>query len=124
MSMSRKTTNFALVATGVALWWVGAKTFADYHATTAIGVHDSFQQKHATAIGTTLTLGGLALAVYGAYRVNKTFGTGLGAILGAVIAYNVVKHKKGEPLISLSPFSPKFQIFTGYGMPGYVEPLS
>ncbi len=115
MSMSKRTTNFAFIVGGVSLWYVGAKVFADYHENVATGQHDDFQHRHATAIGTVTTLAGLGLAVYGTWRVNKTLGIGLGSILGAVIAYNVAKHKKGEPLISLSPFSPKFSVFTGHG---------
>jgi len=111
--MSKSTADFALIAGGVGLWYVGAKTFADYHEAIATGRHDTFQQRYATAIGTATTLAGLGLAVYGTWRLNKTLGVGLGAILGAVVTYNVVKHKKGEPLISLSPFAPKFTVFTG-----------
>jgi hypothetical protein len=113
--MSKRTTDFAFIVGGVSLWYVGAKTFADYHEAVATGRHDTFQQRHATAIGTATSLAGLGLAVYGTWRLNKTLGIGLGSVLGAVVAYNVVKHKKGEPLITLSPFSPKFSVFTGNG---------
>jgi len=105
--MSSKTTDYVLMASGAALYVIGAKTFADYHENVALGSHDSFQHKHATAIGSVATLGGLGLAVFGLHRLNKTAGKVVGLGLGAVLAYNVVKHAKGEPLISLSPFAPK-----------------
>ena len=73
--MSKKTTtDFVLIAAGVGLWFVGAKTFADYHTNVAEGVHDDFQHKHATAIGSVTTLSGIALAVYGTYRVESKVG--------------------------------------------------
>ena len=105
--MSSKITDYTLVAAGGALYVIGAKAFADYHENVALGRHDSFQHRHATAIGSVATLGGLGLAVYGLHRLNKTAGKVVGLGLGAVLAYNVVKHAKGEPLISLSPFAPK-----------------
>jgi len=105
--MSSKIANYTLVAAGGALYVIGAKAFADYHENVALGRHDSFQHRHATAIGSVATLGGLGLAVFGAYRLNKKVGMAAGLGLGAVLAYNVVKHAKGEPLISLSPFAPK-----------------
>jgi hypothetical protein len=108
MSMSHRTKNFALLAGGVGLWYVGAKVFADHHENVAFGVHDSFQHKHATAIGTVATLAGIGLAVKGLYGVNKTWGKLAGFGIGGIVAYNVVKHKQGEPLISLSPFSSPF----------------
>ena len=95
------------MATGTALYLVGAKTFSDYHEAVALGSHNDFQHRHATAIGSVATLGGLGLAVLGTYRLNKKVGTVAGLGLGALIAYNAVKHAKGEPLISLSPFTPK-----------------
>jgi hypothetical protein len=105
--MSKKTTtDFVLIAAGVGLWFVGAKTFADYHTNVAEGVHNDFQHKHATAIGSVTTLSGIALAVYGTYRVNPKWGKWIGGGLGAVILYNAYKHKAGEPLVSLSPFTP------------------
>lgn len=113
MSMSKRTTDFALIATGLGLWYVGAKVFADHHENVASGVHDDFQHRYATQIGTVSTLAGLGLAVYGTYRVNPTWGRGLGAVLGGLIAYNVYKHKKGEPLISLSPFKPSIPLHAG-----------
>ena len=105
--MSKKITNYALVAGGAALYVVGAKVFADYSGAVGAGIHDDFQHKHATAIGSVATLGGLGLAVLGLHRINKTLGTVVGLGLGSVIAYNAVKHAKGEPLISLSPFAPR-----------------
>jgi hypothetical protein len=102
-----KTTDYVLMATGTALYLVGAKTFSDYHEAVALGSHNDFQHRHATAIGSVATLGGLGLAVFGTYRLNKKVGTVAGLGLGALIAYNAVKHAKGEPLISLSPFTPK-----------------
>lgn len=105
--MSKKITNYVLVAGGAALYVVGAKVFADYSSNVGAGVHNDFQHKHATAIGSVATLGGLGLAVYGLHRINKTVGTLVGLGLGSVLAYNVVKHTKGEPLISLSPFAPR-----------------
>lgn len=105
--MSSKIIDYTLVAAGGALYVIGAKAFADYHENVALGRHDSFQHRHATAIGSVATLGGLGLAVYGLHRLNKTAGKVVGLGLGAVLAYNVVKHAKGEPLISLSPFAPK-----------------
>src|ERR1700676_1173767 len=113
MSMSKRTTDFALVAAGAGLWFIRAKTFADHHEALSTGTLDSFQHKHATAIGTVTTLTGLGLAVYGTYRVNKTWGKVLGAALGRVIAWNIYKHKQGEPLISLSPFSLPFTHHVG-----------
>lgn len=105
--MSSKIANYTLVAAGGALYVIGAKTFADHFENVALGKHDSFQHKHATAIGSVATLGGLGLAVFGTYRLNKKVGMAAGLGLGAVLAYNAVKHVKGEPLISLSPFAPK-----------------
>jgi hypothetical protein len=113
MSMSKRQLDFALIAAGVGLWYVGAKTYADHHAFVAHGVHDDFQSKYAGTIGAGATVAGLALAVYGTYRVNPTWGKGLGAILGGVVAYNIYKHKKGEPLISLSPFNAHSGLFAG-----------
>jgi len=113
MSMSKRTTDFAFIATGVGLWYVGAKTFADHHTNVAVGIHDSFQARHATTIGTVLTLAGLGLSVYGVHRVNPSWGKGLGASLGALVAYNAYKHKKGEPLISLSPFKSPLPLHAG-----------
>jgi hypothetical protein len=114
--MSSKLTNYSLVAAGGALYVIGAKAFADYHENVALGRHDSFQHRHATAIGSVATLGGLGLAVFGAYRLNKKVGMAAGLGLGAVLAYNAVKHAKGEPLISLSPFAPKIGPYrTGWG---------
>ena len=104
MSMSRRQTEFALIATGIGLWWLGAKTFADYHENLAVGIHDNFQHKHATAIGSVLSLAGLGLTVYGTYQVNPTWGKVAGAGLGSLVAWNFYKHSKGEPVISLAPF--------------------
>lgn len=103
MAMSKRTMDFGLIATGVGLWYMGAKVFTDHHLNVAAGYHDDFQHRYANAIGTTATLGGLGLVVYGTYRVNPSWGKGLGAILGGLIAWNIYKHKQGEPLISLSP---------------------
>jgi hypothetical protein len=105
--MSSKITNYTLIAAGGALYVIGAKTFADHHENVALGKHDTFQWKHATAIGSVATLGGLGLAVFGTYRLNKKVGMAAGLGLGTLLAYNAVKHAKGEPLISLSPFAPK-----------------
>jgi predicted cobalt transporter CbtA len=103
MSASQRTSNFVLIAAGVGLWYVGAKVFADYHDALAVGHHDSFQHKHATAIGSVLSITGLGLAVYGTYGVNKNWGKLFGGVLGGLVAFNAYKHKHGEPLISLSP---------------------
>lgn len=105
--MSSKTTDYVLMAAGGALYVIGAKAFADYHENVALGKHDSFQHEYATAIGSVATLGGLGLAVFGLHGLNKTAGKVVGLGLGAVLAYNAVKHAKGEPLISLSPFAPR-----------------
>jgi hypothetical protein len=113
MSMSKRTTDFALLATGLGLWYVGAKTFADHHTTVAHGIHDDFQSRHATTIGTAATLAGLGLAVYGLYRVNPSWGKGLGGALALLIGYNAYKHKQGEPLISLSPFKSPLPLHAG-----------
>jgi hypothetical protein len=103
MSMTKRTMDFGLIATGIGLWYVGAKVFTDHHVAVASGFHDDFQHRYANAIGTAATLGGLGLLVAGTYRVNPSWGKGLGAILGGLVAWNIYKHKKGEPLISLSP---------------------
>ena len=113
MSMSKRTTDFAFIATGLGLWYVGAKVFADHHENVATGKHDSFQYRYATGIGTALTLAGLGLAVYGLHRVNPSWGKGVGLGLGALVAYNVYKHKQGEPLISLSPFKAPLPLHAG-----------
>lgn len=113
MTMSKRTTDFALIATGLGLWYLGAKVFTDHHENVAAGLHDDFQHRYATQIGTVSTLAGLGLAVYGTYRVNPTWGRSVGAVLGGLIAYNVYKHKKGEPLISLSPFKPSTFLHAG-----------
>jgi hypothetical protein len=113
MSMSKRQLDFALIAAGLGLWYVGAKTFADHHQFVAVGAHDDFQSKYASTIGTGATVAGLALAVYGTYRVNPMWGKGLGVLLGGVVAYNIYKHKQGEPLISLSPFSVPSRLFAG-----------
>lgn len=104
MSMSRRSTEFALIATGIGLWWLGSKTFSDYHENLSVGLHDSFQHKHATAIGSMLTLAGLGLAVYGTYGVNRTWGKVAGLGLASLVGWNLYKHQKGEPMISLAPF--------------------
>lgn len=113
MTMSKRTEDFAFIATGIGLWCVGAKVFSDHHTNVAIGVHEPFQARHATAIGTVTTLAGLGLALYGVYRVNPAWGKGLGMGLGGLIAYNAYKHKKGEPLISLSPFKSPLPLHAG-----------
>lgn len=106
--LSREGADYALIATGVGLWYVGAKTFADYHENVASGVHDDFQHRHSVAIGSALTLSGLGLAVYGTYRLNPTWGKWFGGGVAALVAYNAWQHKKGEPMLSLSPFTPRF----------------
>jgi hypothetical protein len=102
--MSRKGADYAIIATGVGLWYVGAKTIADYHENVSAGVHDDFQHRHATAIGGALTLSGLGLAVWGTYRLNPTWGKYVGGGLGALLVFNAVRRKAGEPLFSLAPF--------------------
>jgi len=104
--MTKQGADYALIATGVGLWYVGAKTFADYHENVASGVHDDFQHRHATTIGSVTTLAGLGLAVYGTYRLNPDWGKWAGGGVAALIAYNAWKHKKGEPMFQLTPFTP------------------
>jgi|SRR5271157_2162335 len=113
MSMSKRTNNFLYVVGGLGLYFVGAKVFADYHENVATGRHDDFQHRYATAIGTGMTVAGLGLATYGVYKVNPSWGKGLGVGLGALVAYNAYKHKQGEPLISLSPFKPSAALHAG-----------
>jgi hypothetical protein len=96
-----KTQDLVLIGAGIALYFVGVKTFSEYHEDVAQGSASSFQHRHATMIGSLATLGGLGLAVYGTYKLNATWGKLLGAGLGSVIVYNAYKHQKGEPLISL-----------------------
>jgi hypothetical protein len=105
--MNRRTADFMLMATGLGLWWLGSKTFSEYHEGVSLGTADTFQHRNATAIGSVLSLAGIGLAVYGTYKLNHTWGKIAGVGLGGLVAYNVVKHKAGEPLISLSPISPR-----------------
>lgn len=102
--MSKRNSDLAILAAGVGLWYVGAKTFSDYHGSVQAGTVESFQHEHATAIGSVATLAGLGLVVYGVYRMDPTWGKGVGAVLAGLVAYNAYKHSQGEPLISLSPF--------------------
>lgn len=99
-----QTLDFALIAAGLGLWLAGARSFADYHDAVAAAGHEDFVGKHHAGLATAATAAGLALAVAGVYRVNPTWGTAFGVGLTGLVAYNAVKHKQGEPLISLSPF--------------------
>jgi len=111
--MSNRTSNFFFLVGGLGLYVVGAKVFADYHENVATGKHDDFQHRYATAIGTGATIAGLGMAIYGTYKINPSWGKGLGLALGGLVAYNAYKHKQGEPLISLSPFKPPMALHAG-----------
>lgn len=69
--MSKRNSDSAILAAGVGLWYVGAKTFSDYHGSVQAGTVESFQHEHATAIGSVATLAGLGLVVYGVYRMDR-----------------------------------------------------
>jgi hypothetical protein len=100
--MSKDAADVAMIATGVGLWYVGAKTLADHHDNVSAGIHDDFQSRHAAVIGTVITLAGLGLVAGGVYQYNETAGKVVGAGLGLLMAYNAFKRVPGQPLFPLS----------------------
>jgi len=93
--IDKRTSDLVLCAAGLTLWAVGSKTFAERHA-----------DPGAWTTGSVETVAGLGLLVYGAYRMNETWGKGLGAVLGALVAYNAYQNKRGEELLPSFPLLP------------------
>lgn len=101
MMIGKRTSDVVLVAAGLALWAVGSKTYADH------------SDPHGGTTGSVETVAGLGLLVYGAYRMNDTLGKGLGAVLGALVAYNFYQNKKGEELLPAFPILPSHHAGAG-----------